>query len=79
MAYPDIDLETEVVIVSQQTANAAQVLRIEENPSEKRVFANVSLQGSIRRLSLWEGDAYDQIGQWTDDDVVTRIKEILGA
>lgn len=26
---------------------------------------------------LWEGDAYDQAGQWTDTDVEKRLKEIF--
>jgi hypothetical protein len=28
-------------------------------------------------LVLWEKDAYDQIGNWTDVDAETRIKELL--
>lgn len=28
-------------------------------------------------LTLWEGDAYDLAGQWTDSDVDNRILELL--
>lgn len=28
-------------------------------------------------LTLWEGDTYDTIGQWTDTDVDNRITEIF--
>jgi hypothetical protein len=40
---------------------------------EKKVIAHTSEFGSV---VLWEGDAYDAIGQWTDLDVTARIKEI---
>ena len=40
---------------------------------EKKVIAHTSEFGSV---VLWEGDAYDTIGQWTDTDVTARIKEI---
>lgn len=40
---------------------------------EKRVIAHTSEFGQI---VLWEGDAYDAIGQWTDTDVQARIFEL---
>jgi hypothetical protein len=27
-------------------------------------------------VTLWEGDAYDAIGQWTDQDVIDRLNEL---
>ena len=30
-----------------------------------------------RILVLWEGEAYDAIGQWTDEQAEQRIKELL--
>lgn len=30
-------------------------------------------------VTLWEGDAYDAIGAWTDADVDARIEELLSA
>jgi hypothetical protein len=78
MAYPEISLDKNVVVVAEQTANTVKVLQIEENPDEKRVVATTSLNGLLRRFVLWEGDSYDQIGQWTDTDVITRVKEVVG-
>ena len=42
--------------------------------SEKKVIANTI--GYTGVIVLWEGDAYDAIGQWTDADVDARIREI---
>ena len=78
MAYPEISLDKNVVVVAEQTANTVKVLQIEENPDEKRVVATTSLNGLLRRFVLWEGDSYDQIGQWTDTDVINRVKEVVG-
>lgn len=30
-----------------------------------------------RILVLWEGESYDAIGQWTDEQAEQRIKELL--
>jgi hypothetical protein len=30
-----------------------------------------------KQLVLWEGEAYDAIGQWTDEQAEARIKELL--
>ena len=79
MAYPEISLDKDVVIVPEQTANTVKVLQIEENPDEKRVVVTTSLNGMLRRFVLWEGDSYDQIGQWTDTDVINRVKEVVGS
>jgi hypothetical protein len=29
------------------------------------------------QIVLWEGDAYDTIGQWTDVDVQNKIKNFI--
>ena len=34
---------------------------------------------SYPQIILWQGDAYDAIGQWQDSDVIKRVEEILGA
>ena len=33
--------------------------------------------GGGRNTELWKGDAYDAAGQYTDDDVVARLKVVL--
>jgi hypothetical protein len=51
-----------------------EILSIEDSAINKKVIARV--KGFPGQIVLWEGDAYDAIGQWTDADVATRIKEI---
>jgi hypothetical protein len=44
-----------------------------DKPSLKEVKVITRELGSI---TLWEGDEYDAIAQWTDTDVINRIKEL---
>lgn len=45
-----------------------------DSPSFKKVEAYTRQLGSI---ILWEGAAYDAIGQWTDTDAQARLVELL--
>ena len=65
----------EIVIV-QELKRTFEELTIEEvvdSNSRKEVKAYTPELGII---VLWEGEAYDKIGQWTDADVINRIKEL---
>jgi hypothetical protein len=66
---------TDIVVVNQQTQNLDQItiLQMVDKPSSKEVKVMTKELGFI---TLWEGDEYDTIGQWTDIDVVNRIKEL---
>ncbi len=44
-----------------------------DSPSEKIVEAYAK---RIGKIVLWEGDAYDAIGDWTNADVEAKIKDI---
>jgi hypothetical protein len=57
----------------QLTVPQLEVNYFVDSPSEKIVEAYIK---SIGRVVLWEGDAYDAIGDWTNTDVSNRIKEI---
>lgn len=50
------------------------VTRVVDLPKQKivRCFCEELDEAII----LWEGDSYDAIGQWTDDDVLNRIVEL---
>ena len=65
----------DVVIVKEmiQTISEITINEITDNSEIKMVRAFTKEAGVI---VLWEGDAYDTIGQWTDTDVANRIKEI---
>lgn len=51
------------------------VLRLVDFPGEKVVRAVLSEIPNA--IVLWEGDAYDAAGQWTDADVQKRLIELL--
>lgn len=50
------------------------VKRLVDKPEKKTVVAIVKEQKG--KIALWEGAAYDAIGQWTDSDVVARLNEL---
>lgn len=58
----------ENVITSKVTID-----RLVDLPTEKVVFA---VTREIGRINLWVGEEYDAIGQWTNDDVETRILDL---
>ena len=65
----------EIVIVQElkRTIKEITIEEIVDNNSRKEVKAYTQELGI---LVLWTGDAYDAIGQWTDADVVARVKEL---
>jgi len=44
-----------------------------DNPVNRTVYVTTNIHG---RVLLWEAAEYDAVGQWTDQDVIDRIKEI---
>tara|TARA_R110000868_G_scaffold200051_1_gene447257 strand:+ start:56 stop:307 length:252 start_codon:yes stop_codon:yes gene_type:complete len=55
------------------TINSIKVTNLLDDPINKKVLASTKEVGN---LILWEGAAYDAIGQWTDTDVQNRILEM---
>jgi hypothetical protein len=49
------------------------IMSITDLPDRKTVYAITTDRINI---TLWEGAAYDAIGQWTDADVINRIQEL---
>jgi len=71
-----IDLPAEFskeIPAKQIKINKLEIFSVIDEPSNKKVTALLKHFGKI---TLWEGDAYDEIGQWTDDDVKQRLIEI---
>jgi hypothetical protein len=58
----------------QITLSKIEITSIEDSAVAKTVTARINAAPGT--IVLWEGAAYDAIGQWTDTDVVNRIKEI---
>jgi hypothetical protein len=73
-----IKLETpkEIVIVPERriTISEIELLEIIDNPKEKTVTV---MSNELGMTILWSGMDYINIGQWTNDDVTERIKEIF--
>ena len=59
---------------SEIKLSSITIISILDNSKAKKVVAN--LKGYPGKVTLWEGEAYDAIGQWTDADVANRLKEI---
>ena len=72
-----INFENEVVIKNvpayQVKVSKVEIKQIVDSSVKKQVIAYTNNLGIV---TLWEGAAYDAIGQWTDADVDARIKEL---
>ena len=64
-----------IIVVKEikQTIEELTVEEIIDNPEKKFAKAYTNELGIIL---LWEGEDYTKAGQWTDTDVVNRIKEL---
>ena len=60
-----------------ETFSTLTVVRMVDSPTQKVVKA--VLQEVNKPVILWQGTAYDNIGQWTDADVQSRLLAIYGA
>jgi hypothetical protein len=45
-----------------------------DSPSEKKVTVRTN---NNQTYTLWKGDAYTAIGQWTDQNVTDRLKQLI--
>ena len=73
-----INLQNPKKVVLQEekskTVTTLTVSRIVDLPKKKVVRAFV--EELDEPVVLWEGAAYDAIGQWTDSNVETRLTEL---
>jgi hypothetical protein len=51
-----------------------EIHKIEDNVASKTVHA--LCRNHPTRILLWEGEAYDAAGDWTNQNVIDRIMEI---
>jgi len=67
-----------VVIVPEEkkTVSKITVQRMVDLPNQKKVIVFTEELGQI---VLWEGAAYDAIGQWTDESVSAKLTELYSA
>jgi len=75
-----ITLPNEVVIKNvpayQIKIGKIEVRRLIDDSENKRVTA---ITKNLGEIILWEGESYDEIGQWTDTDVTERLISIYNA
>lgn len=66
---------TEVIVVPErkQLLSGMNVICVNDFPDRKLVQAQTQEAGMV---ILWQGEEYDNIGQWTDTDVINRIIEL---
>ena len=64
-------------ITREQTAAYYELGPVIDDRTNKRVTASVTTVFENLSLVLWEGDAYDAAGQWTDADAEARIAALL--
>lgn len=51
-----------------------EIYEMIDNPVKKTVW--VTCNNHPTRILLWEKEAYDAIGQWTETDVTNRVLEL---
>lgn len=77
---------TNVTVIQAVETNKFQLDLINDSPKDKTVIAQVypldeiteqPIQGQVRFLTLWSGDEYDAIGNWTQQQANDKIIEIL--
>ena len=70
-----LSTQKEIVVVAEQvkTVNEISINRMVDLPQQKKVLV---LTNELGQVVLWEGTAYDAIGQWTDQDVIARLNEL---
>jgi hypothetical protein len=73
-----IELPTEIVVKEipavQIKKNILEVISIHDLPNQKKIIANIK---DIGEVVLWESSSYDSIGQWSDDDVKSKLIELF--
>jgi hypothetical protein len=72
----EFDKLTDIVIVKEQKNSVMSInlTSFTDNLTEKKVIAYIYEIGNI---ILWEGAAYDAAGQYTEQDIYNRVKELL--
>lgn len=70
-----LDTQKDLVIVKEvkKVITEITILELRDMPETKTVQA-VTVEMGI--ITLWQGEEYDAIGQWTDQDVINKIKSL---
>jgi hypothetical protein len=65
-----------MVVVTEQTKtfDTLTIRRMVDLPEQKKVIVHIDEVNEP--VLLWEGNAYDAIGDWTNDDVIAKLNQI---
>ena len=78
--YPDVQLPNAVITQQQVTSSVYQITDVTDNPIQKTVVARVTVgPGAINFFTVWSGESYDAIGQWTDTELVAAVTPMVEA
>jgi hypothetical protein len=72
--FTRIDIPQRTIPAVTTTGSSVTVTLMLDDPLKRKVTIRTQEFGTV---VLWEGDEYDEIGQWTDQDVIDRINEMF--
>lgn len=75
-----IQLPHSIIIQGPIIENSFKILEVTDNFNNKIVNARIQI-GSTNSITnnfiVWQGDDYDQIGDWTTSQINNKISEII--
>lgn len=78
--YPFIDLNVKIITQPAVTSEVIQILEVIDDPIKKIVKARVQYAdspGSFNWYTVWQKESYDNIGEWTDQQLAEAVKTIV--
>lgn len=82
MAYPIINLTGSLEIQQAANTNQLEILQAVDDPIGKTVKTLVKISANPYAhnwYTVWQGDAYDAAGQWTDEELAQAVTAIVVA
>ncbi len=71
-----------IVLVPEVSAMADKIKVNHTIDNGKLVEAQITFtngtDSQVQTWTLWDGEDYTNIGQWTDEDVINRLNELIG-
>lgn len=78
-----ISFDTKTIEVKSSTpsetvsVSEVDLISITDNATDKKIVALVEINGVQKAITLWEDDAYDAIGDWTQQQANEKIISLL--
>lgn len=69
-----VTLESPITISNNIVVNEIIITKVIDEIHRKKAIA---ICYNYKPFVLWEGNSYDDAGQWTDTDVINRVKQII--